>query len=62
MNLNFIGDAGQSLAIFKCKKFDIKIVGEANNSACKSMCNGKTVIAPQPEATYALYVWNFAKE
>lgn len=52
INLTFRGSAGQSFGVFQTKDVDIKLIGEANDSVCKSMSGGKTVIVPPENATY----------
>lgn len=52
INLEFNGSAGQSFGVFQTKEVDIKLIGEANDSVCKSMSGGKTVIVPPAEANY----------
>ena len=38
--------------MFQTKEVDIRLIGEANDSVCKSMSGGKTVIVPPAEANY----------
>lgn len=52
IDLEFKGSAGQSFGVFQTKEVDIKLIGEANDSVCKSMSGGKTVIVPPVEASY----------
>lgn len=52
INLTFKGSAGQSFGVFQTKDVDIRLIGEANDSVCKSMSGGKTVIVPPENATY----------
>ncbi len=52
INLTFRGSAGQSFGVFQTKDADIRLIGEANDSVCKSMSGGKTVIVPSEKATY----------
>ena len=52
INLNFKGSAGQSFGVFQTSDVDIRLEGEANDSVCKSMSGGKTVIVPPKSATY----------
>ncbi len=52
INLEFNGSAGQSFGVFQTKEVNIKLIGEANDSVCKSMSGGKTVILPPTNATY----------
>ena len=52
IDLTFKGSAGQSFGVFQTEHVNIRLVGEANDSVCKSMSGGKTVIVPPKEATY----------
>ena len=52
INLEFNGSAGQSFGVFQTKEVNIKLIGEANDSVCKSMSGGKTVILPPTNANY----------
>ncbi|MBO6522279.1 MAG: glutamate synthase large subunit [Balneolaceae bacterium] len=52
INLTFTGSAGQSFGVFQTKDADIRLIGEANDSVCKSMSGGKTVIVPPQNASY----------
>ncbi len=52
INLTFTGSAGQSFGVFQTKDVDIRLIGEANDSVCKSMSGGKTVIVPPQNASY----------
>lgn len=52
IKLGFEGSAGQSFGVFQTKEVDIRLVGEANDSVCKSMHGGKTVIVPPANANY----------
>ncbi len=52
IDLTFRGSAGQSFGVFQTKGVNIRLIGEANDSVCKSMSGGKTVIVPPKEATY----------
>ncbi len=52
IDLTFTGSAGQSFGVFQTKEVDIKLVGEANDSVCKSMNGGKTVIVPPEESQF----------
>ena len=52
INLTFKGSAGQSFGVFQTKDANIRLVGEANDSVCKSMSGGKTVIVPADHAKY----------
>lgn len=52
MDLEFKGSAGQSFGVFQTKEVNLRLVGEANDSVCKSMSGGKTVIVPPAESTF----------
>ena len=52
INLTFRGSAGQSFGVFQTKCVNIRLIGEANDSVCKSMSGGKTVIVPPKDANY----------
>lgn len=52
IDLTFKGSAGQSFGVFQTKEVNIKLIGEANDSVCKSMSGGKTVIVPPANASY----------
>ena len=52
INLTFRGSAGQSFGVFQTEGVNLRLIGEANDSVCKSMSGGKTVIVPSPKATY----------
>ena len=52
IQLNFHGSAGQSFGVFQTSEVEIRLEGEANDSVCKSMSGGKTVIVPPSEVNY----------
>ncbi|MEP1140271.1 MAG: glutamate synthase-related protein, partial [Balneola sp.] len=52
INLKFNGSAGQSFGVFQTKGVNVRLIGEANDSVCKSMSGGKTVILPAKNASY----------
>ncbi|WP_020404007.1 glutamate synthase large subunit [Gracilimonas tropica] len=52
ISLTFNGSAGQSFGVFQTGNVDVRLIGEANDSVCKSMSGGKTVIVPPKEARY----------
>lgn len=52
INLEFTGSAGQSFGVFQTPGVHVRLIGEANDSVCKSMHGGKTVIVPPPNAKY----------
>ena len=53
IHLTFKGSAGQGFSVFQVENIQIKLYGEANDSVCKGMSGGKTVIVPPKESTYA---------
>ena len=55
INLTFRGSAGQSFGVFQTQGINIRLIGEANDSVCKSMSGGKTVIIPPKSAGYKPY-------
>ena len=52
VHLTFRGSAGQSFSVFQTGNVSVRLIGEANDSVCKSMHSGKTVICPPAEAAY----------
>jgi len=52
INLNFTGSAGQSFGVFQTPEVNIRLIGEANDSVCKSMSGGRTVIVPPENAAW----------
>lgn len=52
INLVFRGSAGQSFGVFQTDGVNIRLIGEANDSVCKSMSGGKTVIVPPENVKY----------
>lgn len=52
IELEFTGSAGQSFGVFQTKDVNIRLEGEANDSVCKSMSGGKTVIVPPAVAKF----------
>lgn len=52
LNLSFRGSAGQSFGVWQTKGVNLRLYGEANDSVCKSMSGGKTVIVPPETARY----------
>jgi glutamate synthase domain-containing protein 3 len=52
INLVLRGSAGQSFGVFQTKGVNIRLIGEANDSVCKSMSGGKTVIVPPENVKY----------
>ena len=52
LRLDFTGSAGQGFGAFLTEGLDVRLQGEANDSVCKSMSGGRTVLVPHPEASY----------
>lgn len=52
ISLTFRGSAGQSFGVFQTGGVNIRLIGEANDSVCKSMSGGKTVIVPPEESRF----------
>ena len=52
ISLTFKGSAGQSFGVFQVGGVNLRLIGEANDSVCKSMSGGRTVIVPPKEARY----------
>lgn len=52
ISLTFKGSAGQSFGVFQTGGVNIRLIGEANDSVCKSMSGGRTVIVPPEEAKF----------
>ena len=52
INLVFRGSAGQSFGVFQTENVNVRLIGEANDSVCKSMSGGKMVIVPPSNARY----------
>lgn len=52
INITFNGSAGQSFGVFMVEGLNVKLYGEANDSVCKSMSGGKTVIVPSTKAKF----------
>jgi glutamate synthase domain-containing protein 3 len=50
--LTFTGSAGQGFCAFLEPGIDVLLLGEANDSVCKSMSGGAVVIRPQPDAGF----------
>lgn len=49
---NFRGSAGQGFGVFLTDGTRARLIGEANDSVCKSMSGGKVVIIPPSDAHY----------
>ncbi|HBZ38305.1 MAG TPA: glutamate synthase large subunit [Balneola sp.] len=52
IDLVFRGSAGQSFGVFQTERVNVRLIGEANDSVCKSMSGGKMVIVPPENARY----------
>lgn len=52
ISLTFKGSAGQSFGVFQTGGVNIRLIGEANDSVCKSMSGGRTVIVPPKEVKF----------
>ena len=52
INLEFEGSAGQGFAVFQTDGLHVQLKGEANDSVCKAMSGGSTVINPSPRSTF----------
>ncbi|MTI89711.1 MAG: glutamate synthase large subunit [Balneolaceae bacterium] len=52
LSLVFKGSAGQSFGVWQTEGVELRLIGEANDSVCKSMSGGKTVIVPPRKAGY----------
>lgn len=52
INLEFKGSAGQGFGVFMVEGISGRLIGEANDSVCKTMSGGKMVIHPSKEVTY----------
>jgi len=50
VSLRFVGSAGQGFAVFLVDGVDVTLVGEANDSVCKSMSGGAVTIVPHPDS------------
>ncbi|MFU8813558.1 MAG: glutamate synthase large subunit [Balneolaceae bacterium] len=52
IRVNLTGSAGQGFAVFQTEGVTVRLTGEANDSVCKAMSGGKTVICPPDNVTY----------
>jgi len=52
ISVDFTGSAGQGFGVYLVDGLYVRLYGEANDSVCKSMSGGKTVIRPNPEARF----------
>ncbi|MEE2750929.1 MAG: glutamate synthase large subunit [Myxococcota bacterium] len=49
VRIRFVGSAGQGFGVFMVGGLSLRLVGEANDSVCKSMSGGRVVIVPAAE-------------
>lgn len=52
ISLEFTGSAGQGFGVFQTEGLNISLFGEANDSVCKAMSGGFTVINPPKNSRY----------
>jgi glutamate synthase domain-containing protein 3 len=52
IKITFTGSAGQGFGVFMSDHLEARLLGEANDSVCKSMSGGKMVICPPPQAPF----------
>lgn len=52
VEISFEGAAGQGFCAFLAGPLSVRLTGEANDSVCKSMSDGKVVIVPPPFVRY----------
>ncbi len=52
IQLAFTGSAGQSFCAYLTGDIHVRLQGEANDSVCKTMSDGKVVITPHPKARF----------
>lgn len=52
INLTFSGSAGQGFGVFLVSGVSVRLIGEANDSFCKSMSGGRVVVHPQDSVTF----------
>lgn len=55
MSFTFNGSAGQGFCVFQTEEIHVKLYGDANDSVCKGMSGGKTVITPPENAAYKAF-------
>lgn len=51
-DLTLTGSAGQGFGVFLTEGITVRLIGEANDSVCKSMSGGKVIIRPHQESGY----------
>jgi len=54
-HFTFHGSAGQGFCVFQTDGINVKLYGDANDSVCKGMSGGRTVITPPPDAAYKAF-------
>lgn len=52
ITIQFMGSAGQGFGVFLTHGLDVNLLGEANDSVCKSMSGGTVSISPPENARY----------
>lgn len=52
IQISFAGSAGQGFGVFLCDGVQVQLVGEANDSVCKSMSGGRVIVKPSPKVKY----------
>jgi glutamate synthase domain-containing protein 2/glutamate synthase domain-containing protein 3 len=52
IDLEFTGSAGQGFGVFLTEGLNVRLWGEANDSVCKTMSGGFTVINPSNKSTF----------
>ena len=52
LQINLKGSAGQGFAVFQSEGMNIRLEGEANDSVCKGISGGFTVITPPQQSTF----------
>ena len=52
LKFTFTGSAGQGFGVFMTPGIDVELVGEANDSFCKSISGGKAVIIPPRNSNF----------
>lgn len=54
-HFTFRGSAGQGFCVFQTDGINVKLFGDANDSVCKGMSGGKTVITPPEDAAFKAF-------
>ena len=55
IQLTFTGSAGQGFGAFLVPGVAVRLIGEGNDSVCKSMSGGEVVVVPPPAAGFAAH-------